>query len=90
MTALVVICLVVPALWLGYCLGRRAGATKSAAKRRPRRAALSKWVMRWFALMIVTQVQRSMRRKLSMPHRTRLTQSKLRRPSFVVPLSRLS
>jgi hypothetical protein len=61
MTALVVICSVVPALWLGYHIGRRAGATK----RRTRRGRLGKLAIRLFALIIASRTQRSMQRKLS-------------------------
>ena len=84
MTALVVICSAVPALWLGYYVGR-ARATKIPAKRRTRRAALGKWAIRLFALMIVTRLQRSMQRKLS-PEWA----SKLRRSTFAAHLPRLS
>lgn len=61
MTALVVICSVVPALWLGFYVGRRAGATK----RRTRRGRLGKSAIRLFALIIASRTQRSMQRKLS-------------------------
>lgn len=92
MTVLVVICSAVPALWLGYYLGR-AGATRSTAHRRTRRAAAGKWMIRIVALMIVSQIQRSMRRKLS-PGRARSVMSriqpKLRRTAFAIPLPRLS
>jgi hypothetical protein len=63
MTALAVLCSVVPALCLGYVVGRRAGSANLAAGRH--RRALGKWAIRFFALMIARGVHRSVLRKLS-------------------------
>lgn len=86
MTALVVICSAVPALWLGFSLGRRAGATKPTAKTRSRRAALATWTARVFALMIITRMQRSMQRSVSAERARAL--SRLRALSFLPQLSK--
>lgn len=61
MTALVVLYSAVPALCLGYVFGRRVGSTAARHHRR----ALSKWAVRFFALMIARGVHRSVERKLS-------------------------
>ncbi len=59
MTPIVVICVVVAALCIGYHFGRRAGSTPSTWKKRTSRAALGRVAISLIVLMIARRVQRN-------------------------------